>query len=230
MLNRITVCFGALAVLSSTLVNADQEIVAFANTKSPVQEGLSSLADEKLDGIAVNHDYEILSQSSNIEFRVDSPIGVISASFQNFAGSFSISGTETHKKSADIRVEAESLDTESSFISMMLKGESFFDVDKFPSMRFVGDSFQWVDERHAVLKGYMSIKNVTRPVSFYVEMTDGEKNSDQSGRITLKAAANIKRSEFDIFTLLPVVDDEVSLFVNIDAITNGPVTELSMAR
>ena len=57
----------------------------------------------------------------------------------------------------------------------------------------------------------MTIKNVTREVAFYVELT-------QSGdRVTMKASTTIKRSEFGIYSLLYFVSDNVNLYMNIEA-------------
>ena len=103
----------------------------------------------------------------------------------------------------------------------MLRGEEFFDVENFPSMRFHGDSIEWINKTQAVLKGDMTIKNVSRPVAFYIEVVDADENSLRSDSITMQAFANIKRSDFEIFSLLPVVSDDVSLVVKIDALKNG---------
>ena len=94
-------------------------------------------------------------------------------------------------------------------------------MDNFPSILFSGNSFEWVNQTHAVLKGDMTIKNVTRPVAFYIEVVDVDENSPGSDSVSMKATANIKRSDFEIFSLLPVVSDNVNLFISIDASKNG---------
>ena len=101
---------------------------------------------------------------------------------------------------------------------MLLKSEDFFDVENFPSMRFVGSSFEWYHDKRAVLKGYMTIKNVTRQVAFYIELVDVDANNKFSDRLTVTASTTIKRSEFGIDTLLPAVSDNVNLYMSIDAI------------
>jgi polyisoprenoid-binding protein YceI len=111
---------------------------------------------------------------------------------------------------------------------MMLRGESFFDVENFPSMHFVGSGFEWFDDRHAILKGEMTIKNVTRQVAFYVELDNAKVDSKNSEHIIMSAKANIKRSEFDIYTMLPVVSDNVSLHVSINAIKKTTQMSVSM--
>lgn len=193
-----------LAMISSTVVNAELAIV---------NNG---------------HSYEIQKNTSKIEFRVDSPVGEVRASFPDFKGNFAILNGGVHNNSAVVDINADSLDTEVGFIGMMLKGESFFDVENFPSIRFVGSSFEWYSETHAVLKGEMTIQNVTRQVAFYVELVDADVENKYSERITVKATTTIRRSEFGLYTLLSVVSDDVNLSMSIDAIKQESAVLVSM--
>ena len=70
----------------------------------------------------------------------------------------------------------------------MLKSQRFFDVANFPSMRFVGTSLERYGEGRAVLKGGMTIKNVTRRVAFYVELVDVVQNTSRSKRLSVQAS------------------------------------------
>lgn len=195
MLNKFTKILAMLAITCSGVTKADSD----------------------------NNRYEIQPKTSKIEFRVDSPIGEITAGFQDFGGSFTMLKAGKSKEPASINISTESLDTNAGFVGMMLRGERFFDVKNFPSMSFVGSSFNWINDKHAVLVGKMTIKNVTREVAFYVELIDSENNTVD--HITMKATANIKRSEFNLLSLASVVGDNVNLYVNIDAHkTSTPIT------
>ncbi len=178
--------------------------------------------------IRTHHQYRIQPQMSQIEFRVDSPIGEISATFHDFAGSFSVQQSKQEDTPVLMNVNTDSLDTHSGFIGAMLKGESFFDVEKFPTMTFSGTTFEWINQNCAVLKGIMTIKNVSREVTFYVELvqddTAANTISDKGDRLTMKATASIKRSDFNIDTLLPVVSDDVHLYVSISAVRSSYTT------
>jgi polyisoprenoid-binding protein YceI len=161
--------------------------------------------------------YEIVEDASNMEFHVDSPIGAVWGSFEEFGGAFVMmnNGVEEDSVSIAIKINAESLDTNAAMIRMMLKGESFFDVDNFPAISFVGSIFEWFNNTEAVLKGYMTIRNVTREVAFYVELSQSEEGCGD--RITMKASTTIKRSDFGIYSMLPFVSDKVNLYMNIEA-------------
>lgn len=174
-----------------------------------------------------NNRYEIQPKTSTIEFRVNSPIGEITAGFQDFGGSFTMLKSGKNNESTFININTESLNTNAGLVEMMLRGESFFDVENFPSMSFVGSSFNWINNKHAVLVGKMTIKNVTREVAFYVELIDSENSTADC--VMMRATANIKRSEFNLLSLASVVSDNVNLYVNIDARkTNTPITVSSL--
>ena len=234
MLNKLTTLLAVLTIISSGTANADLDIAsyeyyeAYANYETDELNRQQEPAAESVDIVLNKHIYEIQPETSKIEFRVDSPIGEICASFQDFKGSFTMLNTGAHRKPAFIDVNTESLNTDGGFIGMMLRSESFFDVENFPSMHFVGSSFEWFDDRHAILKGDMTIKNVTRQVAFYVELVNANVENKDSERITMKAKANIKRSEFDIHTMLPVVGDNVSLYVSINAMKKNTSMSVSM--
>lgn len=204
-----------LTLLSSMAINADS--VAFAEAAYENSAGPENNANS-LSAFMQEYSYEIQQDTSRIEFRVDSPVGEVRARFQNFKGHFAMLDGEQQDSAAIVDINVDSLDTDAGFISMMLKSESFFDVENFPSMRFVGSSFEWFDARNAVLKGELTIHDVTRQVAFYVELVDAEAENKYSQRITVKASTTIKRSRFGMYTLLPVVSDDVNLYMSIDAL------------
>ena len=153
-------------------------------------------------------------------FRVESPIGGVWGSFEDFEGRFTMLEDGTDDDMAAIEINAESLDADAGFIGTLLKSERFFDVENFPLMHFVGTSLKWYKNRHAILEGELTIKNVTKQVAFYVEVVDADSGDQNAKRISVKATTTIRRSAFGIHTMLPAVSDNVNLFMSIDAVEN----------
>lgn len=220
--------FAKLRTLSLSLTM----IVSAAANADAKKDGVSEPGAEHgpqvigMVSAAKSPSYEILQNTSKIEFRVDSPVGEVRMSFQDFKGSFAMFDSGIHDSTTVVDINADSLDTDAGFIGVLLKGESFFDVENFPSMRFVGSSFEWFNNTHAVLKGEMTIQDVTRPVAFYVELVDANYEEKFSDRITVKASTTIKRSKFGMYTLLPVVSDDVNLYLSIDAIKRDELVSM----
>jgi polyisoprenoid-binding protein YceI len=209
MFNKLKILFAVVLIIIFGAANADYEKLVNSVDREHLMQG----TDMILDGDV----YEIQQETSKMEFRVDSPIGDIWASFHDFGGRFMMFGNGRDHALASIDINAESLDTDGGLIGTMLKSENFFDVENFPSMHFVGSSFEWYSARRAVLKGHMTIKNVTRQVAFYVELVDPDDDNGYSNSITVVASTTIRRSAFGIDSLLPAVSDNVNLFMSIDA-------------
>jgi polyisoprenoid-binding protein YceI len=171
--------------------------------------------------------YEIQQDASSVSFHVDSPVGEIWVNFDDFSGRFVMPRRNLNTRHAVVDINADSLKSETGFVGVLLKSDSFFDVENFPSIRFVGSNLEWYGEYRAVLKGVMTIQDVARPVAFYIELEDAGIDGADDGRISVTASTTIKRSAFGIYTLLPLVSDNVDLYVRIEA--NRIDTELDTA-
>ena len=158
--------------------------------------------------------YRIKPSSSKMGFCVNSPLGVIKAEFSDFQGGLALKETK-EQGSVMVNIAVDSLKVDSAIVTAMLKGESFFDSEQFPDIVFVSSGFEWITDKRAVLKGDLSMHGVTKTVAFYVDLTK-VKTLQGEDVITVKASTTIQRSEFNMYTLNPMVDDRVSLCMTID--------------
>ncbi len=207
----------ALTIISWGAAHADVSRIAYAVDGELGYGRVQQHNVARVDLVLNESLYEIQPDTSRMAFRVDSPIGDVWGEFEDFEGSFAMRSSIDDDMAA-IEINAESLDANAGFIGMLLKSERFFDVENFPSMRFVGTSLEWYKDRHAILKGHLTIKNITRQVAFYVELIDASVGNEDFQRISVTATTTIRRSEFGIHTMLPVVSDNVNLFLSIDAV------------
>jgi len=218
MLSRLKASLLLLAMMGCTVVNADDSIAKSSNGHVPHRTNTALVMNKNM--------YEIQQDTSTIQFRVDSPFGDIWGNFGDFEGSFFVLTNGMHNQSAVVDINTDSLHTDSSFIETILKSEMFFDVERCSSMRFVGSSLEWFNDSKGVLKGELTINNVTRQIAFYLELVTPDIGNEYSERITIKASTTIKRSRFGIHTLSPAVSDNVNIFMNIDALKQN--TAVSM--
>lgn len=208
MFNKMKTLFAVLIVICGA-ANADYDKVDSGANLEHAMPGMEMILNGNV--------YEVQTETAKMEFRVDSPIGDVWASFQDFEGRILIFNSGRDRTLASIDINAESLDADGGLIGAMLRSERFFDVENFPSMRFVGSSFEWSNARRAVLRGHMTIKNITRQVAFYVELVDADVDNSYSDRVSVVASTTIRRSEFGIDSLLPAVSDNVNLFMTVYA-------------
>lgn len=223
MCKTVTVIFIGLAMIGNSAAIAEPVAVAYACYDTNEHNTHQDFTLDNMDVVLQQNMYEIQQDTSNIRLQVNSPIGDIWVSFEDFAGDFTMLGNEFNRNVASIEVNAKSMDTSRGMVEMLLKSRGFLDVDNFPSMKFVGSSFEWFNERQAILKGNLTIKDVTRQIAFYIEVVDSNEENAYSDRVTLQARATINRSEFGINTLLPLVSNDVKLHININAVRKtGP--------
>jgi len=161
------------------------------------------------------HLYRIKPGTSKMGFCVNSPLGKVEADFREFKGGLALKGTDD-QSTAMVKIDVDSLETDSALIESMLKSESFFDTEQFPNILFVSTGFEWMTDKKAVLKGELTMHGVTKPVAFYVDIIKA-KSEPGEDVLTVKATTTIQRSEFGMYTLSPMVDDRVSLCMTIDA-------------
>lgn len=157
-----------LITMSCAAAYAESEVLAFANYPEDEHCQQQESVIDSMDAIFDHDIYEIQQESSSLRLQVKSPLGKIWVSFDESRGSFSMLETETYDDLASIEVNTASMETGRGMVGMMLRSEGFLGVKNLPSMHFVGNGFEWFGENHAVMKGYLIIKDATRLVSFFI--------------------------------------------------------------
>ncbi|MEZ5947557.1 MAG: YceI family protein [Hyphomonas sp.] len=95
-----------------------------------------------------------------------------------------------------------------------LKTADFFDTANFPTASFVTKSVEVTDVDSAVISGDLTLRGVTRPVSFDADFNMAGVNPlDQKFTLGFDGQAVIRRSEFGVSYGLPMVGDEVELHI-----------------
>ena len=126
-------------------------------------------------------------------------------------GGYSLSGSiqlkdadiqidSTGIKSAKINIDIASLSHEEKHLEEHLKGEDFFEVAKFPSAVFVMESIQYKNAGNAVISGNITVKGVTKPVQFPIEVSTADKVTIIKGKISIdRTAFGIKYNSKSFF-------------------------------
>ncbi len=211
-------------ILGFVLAIFSASAIAETDVCAPFKDGVvnDAIVSKMLSAANDGHLYRIDPSSSKVGFCVDSPIGMIKGEFNDFTGGLTFLQENISKdEQALVMVKAASLESDGPFIESMLKGRKFFDVENFPKILFVSSGFKWVSETEAVLLGDLTMHGVTKAVGFHVELVedqDDEELGDHEQRILVKATTRIRRSEFGLTALTPMVSDSVSLCMSVDAV------------
>jgi len=205
------VLLGTLMLAASVSAHAKDDVCAPFKDANIDQGILSLMLQAAADGDL----YRIKPGSSKMGFCVNSPLGEVKAEFRNFNGGLALDDFMQQGASL-VRIEVDSLETDSGFIETMLKSESFFDTEQYPDIIFVSTGIEWMADKKGVLKGDLTMHGVTKAIAFYVELKKTETDYGVE-TVTVKATTTVQRSEFGMFTLSPLVDDRVSLCMSLDA-------------
>ncbi len=150
-----------------------------------------SLLSGMLSAAEDGHLYRIQPGSSQVGFCVNSALKRIEGNFTEFKGGMTLGNGEANNGQTLVLIRTDSLDTQGALVRSLLKGESFFDVEKYPDVLFVSNSFAWTGADTAIMKGDLTLRGITRPILFEVTLTPAK-----TGMITVKATATINRAEF----------------------------------
>ena len=188
---------------------------------SPFKDGVvdETLLANMLSAAQDGHLYRIQETSSRVGFCADSKLSRIEGTFRGFQGGMALNPDDNGNGQTMILIRTDSLDTENAFIKSMIKGEGFFDVDHYPEVLFVSKGFQWTGLDSAVLAGDLTMRGITKPVTFNVSLTSlDNRQVTQARKILVKATTTINRVDFGMKSLSSVVNNSVQLCMSVEAL------------
>jgi polyisoprenoid-binding protein YceI len=119
--------------------------------------------------------------------------------------------------SANVVIDISSVDTGSAMLNEHLQSADFFDVAKYPTATFQSTALRFDGDMPVALEGNLTVHGVTRPVTLTITHFKHGLNMMKRQQIGGDATATIKRSDFGLGKLAPMVDDTVVLNVDFEA-------------
>lgn len=121
--------------------------------------------------------------------------------------------------SADIIIDAKSINTGHEVFNGHLKADGFFDVEKFPTITYKSTSFKYEGDKPVAIEGNLTVKGITKPVTLTLTgfncMLHPFAKKDACGA---NATTKVKRSDFNLAKFVPNVGDEITLSIAVEAI------------
>jgi polyisoprenoid-binding protein YceI len=90
-----------------------------------------------------------------------------------------------------------------------LRSPMFFDPDKYPTMKFVSDRVT-VHGTHAMISGQLTLHGFTHPLTLEANFV-GAGTMGGKRTIGFTATGTLKRSDYGVTAVLPLVSDEVKI-------------------
>ena len=136
---------------------------------------------------------------SNVRFTVPHlVISEVEGSFKKFNGSFTASKADFTDAAINFTIDVNSIDTDNEARDKHLKADDFFNAEQFPTASFKSTSFKKVSGNKYKLAGNLTIRNVTKPVTFDVVYGGTAKDGYGNTKAGFKATTVINRFDYGL--------------------------------
>ncbi|TQR21503.1 YceI family protein [Psychrobacillus vulpis] len=136
---------------------------------------------------------------SSIDFSVKHMmVSKVKGSFTNFTAELEGNAEDLHGATISFEIDVKSINTNNEDRDNHLRSADFFDTESFPSIKFVATDIKKTDDGEYDVTGDMTIKDVTKPVTFEVEY--GGKGTNPWGQevVAFSADTKLNRKEFGL--------------------------------
>jgi polyisoprenoid-binding protein YceI len=149
--------------------------------------------------------------------------------FNSFAGTLMIDTEDISRSTAEVVIEAASIDTDTDRRDAHLRSADFFDVEKFPQIRFIGSRVEQTPDG-LVLVGSLTMHGVSRVVRIPFEMTGPLGPAGGRRRVGIEGELKIDRREFGLVYNRAIeggnlIGDDVKIELSIEANTPAPANQ-----
>ncbi|MGA8705397.1 MAG: YceI family protein [Steroidobacteraceae bacterium] len=117
----------------------------------------------------------------------------------------------------DLVIDTKSVDTGSDLFNGHIQGADFLDTAQYPTATFRSNSVKFDGDKPVSVTGDLTLKGVTKPVTLNITLFKHGLNMMKKDGIGANATATIKRSDFNMSKYVPMVSDDVTLTIAIEA-------------
>ena len=136
---------------------------------------------------------------SEVEFKVKHlVISTVTGFFKEFEGQVITESEDFQDSEIDFSINVSSIDTNQEARDKHLIGPDFFDAEKFPEMNFKSTSLKKVDNKDYKLTGDLTVKGITKTVSFDVEFGGTASDFYGNTKAGFEIIGKINRKEFGL--------------------------------
>jgi polyisoprenoid-binding protein YceI len=122
----------------------------------------------------------------------------VRGTFNDFQGTIRIDGDAPANSSAEVTIEARSIDTRNEDRDGHLRSNDFFDMENHPQISFASTAIEQVDEATYKVTGDLTIKGTTRPVTLDVEYHGTATDPFGNERIGFEGSTTVNRKDFGV--------------------------------
>lgn len=172
-------------------------------------------ASAQTTAIADQLQYTLDQNLSRVSARVGF-FGIASktARFPKVSGRIMLAPKRLNTIQLDVDLDATALEAGDSVTLARLRGPDFFDVEHHPQVRFVGRAMTMTGPVTAQIRGDLTAKGITRPVTLAVGFAKPPASATGREPIQLTAQTKIDRTDFGMNAYRFIVAKTVTITIN----------------
>ena len=151
----------------------------------------------------------------------------VRGSFDEFAGTAVLDGTNPANSRVEVTIEAASIDTRNAQRDEHLRGNDFLAMQEYPKITFASTGVRQAGETTFEVTGDLTIKGVTNEITIPFEFEGSAKDPFGNQRVGFEGSVTINRRDYGVTWNAALegggvlVSDKVTLEFEISAIKNA---------
>jgi polyisoprenoid-binding protein YceI len=118
--------------------------------------------------------------------------------FNDFAGTFTVDAATPSASTAELTIEAASIDTRNADRDAHLKSNDFFAMDEHPQVAFRSTAVEQVSETDYRVTGDLTLRGVTKPVTIDLEYTGAAVDPWGNTRVGFEGSTKVNRKDWGL--------------------------------
>jgi len=182
-----------------------------------------------LDPQTLTGDYVLYPAHTRLGFAArHAMVTKVRGSFDDFEGHAHIDFTDAAACSAEVTIQAVSVNTRNEQRDGHLRTNDFFDVPHHPEITFVSTAVEKVGDDVYRLTGDLTIRGVTKPLTLDLELTGAAKDPYGNVRLGFEGSTTINRRDWGVEWNAPLeaggvlVSEKVTLEIEVSAVQVVP--------
>lgn len=153
----------------------------------------------KYDTMSTSHTWTIDNVHSEIQFRArHMVVSTVTGKFDSFQSTVETQGDSLEGAVVNFTADTSSVNTGTEQRDNHLKSDDFFNAEKYPQLKFQSDSFKQVSGDNYELKGQLTIRDITRPITLEVEYGGVIKDPYGNQRSGFTITGKVSRKDFGL--------------------------------
>ena len=151
----------------------------------------------------------------------------VRGAFNDVTGTGYFDADDVSKSHAEVVIKAASIDTRNADRDAHLRSNDFFDMDTYPEIRFDTTAVELLDDTHLRVRGDLTIKGVTRPVTIDFEYTGSAVDPYNNQRVGFEGSVEVNRKDWGLNWNAPLeaggvlISEKVTLEFELSAIKDA---------